>query len=234
MNQVFITAHRGNSEKAPENTISALNLAILAGADYAEVDVQQLKDGSLVLFHDYHLQRVARVNKNIWDFDYEQLQELDVGSWFHADFTGEKVPSLAAAIDAVQGKLKLNLELKLNGHEVNLAQKVVEIIREKNFQEDCVISSFDYPTLMTVRQIAPEIKIGKIIAHQVENISEFDVDFYAVCAPVATVEFINAAHQGLREVHVWTINEVEEMKQFISFGVDNLITNRPEIAKKLR
>lgn len=231
MNIPLITAHRGNSDKAPENTISALNLAILAGANYAEVDVQQLQDGSLILCHDPNLQRLAGINKNIWEFNYQQLQQFCVGSWFSSNFAGEKIPLLTTAIDTVKGKLKLNLELKLNGHEVNLPHKVVETIREKNFEKDCVITSFDYPTLLIVRQLAPEIKIGKIIARPEENISELDVDFYSVSAQVATIDFINFAHTNNKEVHVWTINELEQIKHFISLGVDNIITDKPELAK---
>lgn len=231
MKNPLITAHRGNSEKAPENTISALNLAILAGADYAEIDVQQIQDGSLILCHDINLQRLAGINKNIWEFNYDQLQQLEVGSWFSSNFTGEKIPTLTTAIDTVKGKIKLNLELKLNEHELNLPQKVVETIREKHFEKDCVITSFHYPTLLTVRKLAPAIKIGKITAHPEENLSELDVDFYSVSAQVATIDFINFAHTNNKEVHVWTINELEQIKHFINLGVDNIITDKPELVK---
>lgn len=86
---VLITAHRGASGLALENTGIALLKAIETGADYAEIDVQETRDGMVILLHDSTLKRVAGINKNIWDLDYADLQNVEVGSWFDVNFSEE-------------------------------------------------------------------------------------------------------------------------------------------------
>ncbi|NEP00118.1 MAG: glycerophosphodiester phosphodiesterase [Symploca sp. SIO2E9] len=226
--KIDITAHRGSSDAAPENTMSAINLAIQEQADYAEIDVQQTKDGSLVLLHDSNLKRVTGIERNIWELSDNEVDKLDVGNWFSLKFAGEKVPYLEEVIDAVKGKIKLNIELKLNGHEQNLAEHVAELICQKEFTEQCLITSFDYHTLVQVKKINAQVATGLIFARPIENLANFKVDFYSVEQMVATIDFINTAHAIGRNVHVWTVNKIAEMGKFISRGVDNIITNRPK------
>lgn len=83
---VQITAHRGASGSAPENTLVALQKAIEAGAEYAEIDVQETSDGKLVLLHDPDLKRTAGIKKNIWQASYDEIKHLDAGSWFSNAF----------------------------------------------------------------------------------------------------------------------------------------------------
>lgn len=109
---VQITAHRGASGSAPENTLIALQKAIEAGADYAEIDVQETSDGRLVLLHDPDLKRTTGLKKNIWQTTYNELKHLDAGSWFSDEFSAERIPLLEDAIELVRGKMLLNIELK--------------------------------------------------------------------------------------------------------------------------
>jgi glycerophosphoryl diester phosphodiesterase len=234
LGSIEITAHRGSSGEAPENTLSALRLAILQGADYGEVDVQQTKDGRLVLLHDRSLSRVAGVEQNLWEMSYEELRSLEVGSWFAPQFTGEKIPSLEEAIATVRGKLKLNLELKTNWDGDSLARRVVEILEEQNFVQDCLVSSCDYPTLQMIRKTAPKILLGLVISGKIANVDRLDVDFYSISVDLVKEDFIQSAHANHKKVHVWTVNETSQMLNLIALGIDNLITDRPTIANNLK
>ena len=111
---VEVTAHRGSSGRAPENTLSALRAAIEDGADYAEIDVQETADGHVVLLHDTDLERIAGVDRKIWEVELAELKRYDAGSWFGEAFRKERVPTLEEAIDLVSGRLKLNIELALS------------------------------------------------------------------------------------------------------------------------
>ncbi len=235
---IAITAHRGNCDQAPENTISALSAAIVAGVDFTEIDVQQTLDGELIVFHDFNLRRLTKTcDANIWELSSNQLQSLDVGRWFSPKFVGEKIPFLYQCFDLVKGKIKLNLELKLNGYEVNLAEAVVNLISQKDFWKDCIISSFDYDTLLKVKTLAPSLTVGLIINSTISNLEEFQqkfqVDFYSVSASYLTGDLIEFAHKNHQEVHVWTVNSLEEIKRFINLGVDNIITDKPLLALTL-
>lgn len=92
--KVYVTSHRGNSSQAPENTIAAIKAAIDERADAAEIDVQLSKDGHVVVIHDFTLSRLAKDPRKVIDLTLEQLQALEVGSWFSKDFDGEKIPTL--------------------------------------------------------------------------------------------------------------------------------------------
>lgn len=111
------TAHRVSALVAPENTIAAFKETFITQAEYAEIDVQETKDGELILFHDSNFERVAGVNKNVWEVNYDEIKTYDVGSHFRSDFAGEKIPTLDEAMKYSKGKIKLLIEIKLNGHE---------------------------------------------------------------------------------------------------------------------
>jgi glycerophosphoryl diester phosphodiesterase len=119
---VRVTAHRGHARAAPENTLSAMHKAIESGADYAEMDVQQTADGVVVLLHDRDLRRVAGVSRRLDELSYDEVRQLDVGSWFDPAFAGERVPTLADVIGLCRGKIRLNIELKFFGPDRRLAR----------------------------------------------------------------------------------------------------------------
>ena len=141
---VEITGHRGSKVRAPENTLSALRQAIAEGADYAEIDVQTTADGIVVLFHDADLMRVASLSRRLRDINYRALKDIDVGSWFAPEFISERIPTLQEAIDLARGRTNLNIELKYTWPDPTLSEKVENIIRQKGFSAECVVSSLNF------------------------------------------------------------------------------------------
>ncbi len=231
----IITAHRGASGLAPENTMSAMLKAIEVGSGYAELDVQETADGVIILLHDKTLQRTAGLDKNIWEMNYADLQGIDVGSWFGEEFVNEPVPTLEAIIDSVHGKMKLNIELKMNGHEKMLEERVLKIIDDKNFADQCIFTSFKFAAIDKVKELNSAIRAGYIFSKMPEDVDVFtaNVDLLSVNYKLVDKEFVDKAHATNKEVHVWTVNEPDEMKRLIGLGVDSIITNRPDILKKI-
>lgn len=230
-----ITAHRGASGSAPENTLTAITKAISAGAEYAEVDVQETADGRIVLLHDEDLKRTTGFRKHIWETNFNELSDLEAGSWFDEQFRGEKIPTLEEAIAVCRDKIILNIELKSNGYEEKLAERVVEIVKSERFEKSAVITSFELSLIDTVKKIAPEIKTGLIFYFM----PSFDI--FSMSHPVLSVhkrnvtkKFINKAVNNGKEVHVWTVNDAPDMEELLELQVDNIITNYPEMVYKLR
>ncbi len=141
--RVSIAAHRGGSAFAPENTIASLREAVLGGADYAEIDVQQTRDGELILMHDSNFARTTGVHKNVWEVDFQETREYDAGSFYSSAFQGEQIPSLREALEYAKGKLKLIIELKATGHETNLAEETIRLIEECEMEQECMIASMN-------------------------------------------------------------------------------------------
>ncbi|MBU5485235.1 glycerophosphodiester phosphodiesterase [Clostridium sp. MSJ-11] len=222
---VKITAHRGAVKEAPENTLSSIEAAIKHNADFAEIDAQESKDGEVVLLHDSNLRRTTGLNKNIWEITYNEIKELDAGSYFDKRFSNERIPLLDEAIKLSKDKIKLNIEIKTNGHEKNLVKNVVKIIEENDFIDSCVITSLDYKVLEEVKEINPKIKRGYIIFLIKGDLKKLDVDFYSIEQSIVNDDIIYTAHSMGREVHVWTVNNSINVKRLVNLGVDNIITD---------
>ena len=230
---VHITAHRGSSLKAPENSLSALRAAIADGADVAEIDVQETADGAVVVIHDTDLRRIVGDPRGIWEVSSGELDTLDAGSWFGPDFAGEKIPTLQEAIAVARNEIILNIELKFNGHDERLVERVLEIVRREGFVDEAVITSLSYPALQAVRDITTAIPVGFIVASTVTNITNLRVDFLAIDRRLATPSFIRAARRAGKEVHVWTVNDRKTMQRLIELGVDNIMTDEPAVLRDL-
>ena len=224
---IAVTGHRGSKVRAPENTLSALQVAIDEGADYAEIDVQTTADGVVVLLHDADLMRVAGLNRRLEDITYEELRTIDVGSWFDPAFSDERVPTLQDAIELAAGRIRLNIELKFNRTDPTLAPRVLEIIRQNDFGSACVLSSLSFDALSRDREIDPDLAGGLIIFQSVGNVTRMDVDFLSLSAARVTPGLVRRAHRQGRAVHVWTVNDASNVLSMVAMGVDNIITDEP-------
>jgi glycerophosphoryl diester phosphodiesterase len=231
---VRVTAHRGHSRAAPENTLSAIRKAIESGADYAEVDVQQTADGAVVLLHDRDFKRVASDPRRIDELPYDEVRKLDVGSWFDPSFAGERVPTLAEAIDLCWGRIKMNIELKFYGPDRQLAPAVARQVRAKDFETDCLVTSFDYDALQEGKRHNPRLRTGLTVAYALGDISRLEVEALSVRADWLSERVLSAAHRHGREVHVWTVNDARRMARLMQRGADNIITDDPDLLIRVR
>lgn len=225
----LIFAHRGASSLAPENTLSAVKKAVELGVDGIEIDVRLTKDGEAVLLHDASLKRTAGDPGSVWDYTLGELGGFDAGSWFGEGFEGEKIPTLTEVIRAVSGRIVLNIEIKVSREDPELAQKVVGIIRREKIRKKCLVTSFDRKTVEAVKTIDSRIKTGYIFSRDYpEDVFEGSWDILSCDWRAVDEKFIARAREKKKEVHVWTVDDPEEMKRQIVFGVDAIITNRPQ------
>lgn len=231
---IQVSSHRGNSHVAPENTIPALENAIIARSDYAEIDVRQTKDGVIVLLHDSSLKRTAGLDKKVGTIDLNELSGLDAGSWFSKDFSYTKIPTLEEAIRFCKGRIKLNIEVKSSTKGQNFEETLVALIRKYDFEHSCLISSSDYHTLVKIKQLDDTIKTGLIIIYAYGNFYDIaSVDFFSIRSRYITRQVVENAHQNGKEVHAWTVNSVNEIERMKSVGVDCIITDNPTLTKRV-
>jgi glycerophosphoryl diester phosphodiesterase len=224
-----ITAHRAGALRAPENTLAALRQAITEGADFAEIDVQETADGALVVLHDQDLRRMARVPKNVWDMTLAEVKAIDLGETFGPQFQGEHLGTLGEFIDAARGRIKLNIELKYNGHDQHLAERVVDMLQQEHFGDQVVISSLSAAGLAEIRRRDRHLRIGYIVGKSVGDITRLDVDFLSLHQGDITPHLLRQARARGLPVHAWTVNRREDMVRLLSLGVHNLITDDPAL-----
>jgi len=228
-----ITAHRGASVAAPENTLAAFRAALAAGATYIELDVQHTRDRQIVVVHDADLMRMGGDPRKVGELTAAEIRTIDIGRKYDAKFTGETPPTLAEVIDLVRGRMKLNIELKYNVPDPGLAPAVVELLRREDVLDQVVITSLDYAALKQVASIEPRLRTGHIITASVGNVLRTEADFLSLNSAQATASLVRRAHRAGKEVHVWTVNQPEVMLRMIERGVDNLITDDPALVARV-
>ena len=231
----MIMAHRGFSAKAPENTIPAFQKCKENRFSAAELDVQLLGDGTVVVLHDDNLKRTTGLDKNVWEVSYDEIKDLDNGSFFDASFAGTKIPPLEEVVRlASRGndKLYLNIEIKRNGHDEGIVEKVIDIIKEYNYMDYCDVTSQDYETLEEVRNVDPKILTAYTSVIGIGDLESLDAaDIISIQETFATYENIDRIHRAGKRVFVWTVNEEETMKKLVSLNVDAILTNDPALCR---
>lgn len=233
--KIEVTAHRGESTNHPENTMAAFKGAVEVGADWIELDVQQTKDKQIVVSHDSNLSRVTGVNKDIIDMTYNEISKLDAGSFFSEKYKGEKIPLLEDVIKfAKDNNIKLNIELKPTGKEVDFEKQVVELIEKYDFKDRCVITSLTYKVLENTKKINPSIQTLYVMTIAVGDITQLKyADSFSVEATNANSELLDKVHKEGKKLFIWTVNTEENINNMIDLGVDNIITDNCSLCKEL-
>lgn len=236
LSRTQITAHRGFSKVAPENTLYAFEAALDSGADYIELDVQLTADNMLVVFHDDTIDRVTDGKGRVKNMTYSELQQYSVGSWFRGgDFADARVPLLSEVLELVDGGMMMNIEIKSHYNVNEAVRQTVELIQQFGIEDSCYVTSFSYNALKQVKKLDPGIKTG-LIANvatttaltQLKYIDAMSMNYLFVNQTV-----VNAAHQNGKRIFVWTVDRKADMEQMIALGVDNIITNRPDQVAEL-
>lgn len=222
-----ITAHRGAKAVAPENSMAAFQAAIDAGATYAELDVQHTKDRQLIVMHDADFMRMAGDPRKVADLTAAEIAAIDIGRKTGPQFAGQHAPLLSEVFDLARGRMKINVELKYNVPDPDLAPAVVEYLRRENLIDQAVVTSLDYAALRQVENLEPRIRTGHIVTASVGNVTRTSADFLSLNAAQATASLIRRARAAGKDVAVWTVNDPESMLRMIERGADNIITDDP-------
>jgi glycerophosphoryl diester phosphodiesterase len=231
--EVLVIAHRGASAEAPENTLAAFRRAIVDRADFVELDVQETVDGVVVVVHDSDLMKIGGSPLKIWEATAAQLRDVDIGSRISPDFSSERVPTLAEALDLCKGKVRVDIELKSYGHDQKLEERVIEIVEAAGVEREIVTMSLDHDMVHTMKRLRPEWTAGVLTAKVIGDLTKFPADFLAVESKIATRRFVRRAHRAGKAVYVWTVNDPAAMLDAMSFGVDGLITDQPAVAREV-
>ena len=135
----------------------------------------------------------------------------------------------------VKGKMKLNIEMKANGHEKMLAERTLKVVMDNDFLDQVVFTSFKFDVIRKIRALNKNAKVGYIFGKLPQDVDVFteDVDVLSVNIKTVDAEFMKKAKDAGKEVAVWTVNKPEDMKRMIEIGVDDIITNYPDVLRKV-
>jgi glycerophosphoryl diester phosphodiesterase len=229
-----IIAHRGASQRAPENTLAAVRLAWSEGADSVEVDVHLSADGQLMVIHDADTRRTAGGEKwLVKNTNAATLRQLEVGSWKDEQFRGEKIPLLEEVLAEVPDGKQLFIELK---GKVEMLPPLQDLVEKSGSARRLVLISFKRQLLEEARQRMPALPAYWLLDHwRTHNPQEA-----IALAKAAGLQGLDVNHrlvdeglvQKMREneleLYVYTVNRVKRAKELAALGVRGITTNRPQ------
>lgn len=230
-----IIAHRGFSSIAPENTLAAFEQAIARGASSIEFDIQLSADSVPVIFHDATLERITGVSDKVRDKNLSQLQTLDAGKWFGAEFLGQKIPTLKEALSILKNIDKF-LYFDVKPHcewSDSEVASFVNTLNDAGIKEKCVITSFSDRFLGQVRRLSDGLAIGHIVANleayktqlvkAVVNRDNLISSQYRVL--LDNPALIQASRSQGVDIVAWTVDDRTDMQKLVDLGITRIVTN---------
>ncbi|MFS0821515.1 glycerophosphodiester phosphodiesterase [Bacillus sp. 1P02SD] len=230
----YIGAHRGASAYCPENTMSAFKKAYELKADMLELDVQLTKDGEVIVYHDFFLDKRTNGRGFVHEHTLTEVKQLDAGSWFSESFTGERIPTFEEVLAWSKDKIWLNIELKQLEHlDEPLAKKVVDLIEHYGMEDQVQIMSFNHASLVQARRCSKKIITSAISASRMLNPAEY---LRSIQAQVLNVPVIHLSPRLVEElhnqgfyVHGSMSDDLNVWKTILAWGIDAMDTNIPDV-----
>jgi glycerophosphoryl diester phosphodiesterase len=241
--RVGTVAHRGASERAPENTLAAIRKAIRADSDYVGIDVRRTRNDKLVLMHDKTLDRTTNVEKvyprrdpwRVSQFSLREIRRLDAGNWWSSSYSGARVPSLADALRRLD-KSRTGAFLEVKDPRAGTGRLVHRAIRRytgwlRPGQRDrLVVQSFNRRWVRTYHRKHPGVQtsvLGDVAPGGMHRYSWADQVNMPYGDVLRRPRLVRAAHRHGLEVAVHTVNGRRTMRKVVRKGVDAVSTDRP-------
>ena len=221
-----VFAHRAGGSEAPENTVKGIEVAYSLGAKGFEIDIQRTSDGYYVVNHDADFARVAGVSKKPNEMTLSEVKKLRVD--------GEPVPTLDEMLDASRGKGILLVELKGETADNQMADDAVKIIKEKGMSDQAVLISLKYDVLEYIEQKYPEMLTGYLAFISFGRIENTPFDYLALEEEISTDDNIDVIHEKGKKVLVWTVNDEDEIEQFMNGDADAIITDSVKLSGEIK
>ena len=235
-----VWAHRGASGYAPENTLEAFALAAEQGAYGIELDVQMTSDGKLVVIHDYTIDRTSNGSGRVADMTYGQLCEYN----YHAAFSDAhfyKIPLMEEVLAQVKPTgMHINIEIKCDSFVRfdGIEAALDTMVKATGMEDRILYSSFDHYTLRRMKFINPFAKTGILYEACLYQPWTYAKGLQASAlhphhSSLYEPMFIDLAHREGMEINTWTVNDENSMRILGGKGVDGIITNYPDVAKRV-
>jgi glycerophosphoryl diester phosphodiesterase len=250
--EVVDVAHRGSSGQAPENTLAAVDLALDQHASVVEIDVQRTADGELVIMHDTTLDRTTDVEEvfpdrapwNVGDFTFEEIQQLDAGSWFAQRYADAPVPTLREVVKRVGSRAGLMIELKSPELYPGIESEVDKELRSVPgympsalAADRLIVQSFDHDSMRAYHDLAPEVPLALLFGRRPEAAELDDAAGWArqihASYRVTDAAVVEAVHDRGMNMGVYTVNNGQLMREYIDLGVDGITTNYPATLREI-
>lgn len=227
-----VIGHRGAAGLAPENTFAGFDIALGMGVDGIETDVQRTKDGKLVLFHDDLLDRTTNGTGVLQEMLWQELQQLDAGSWFDGIYAGESVPLLVDALRRYGTRTYFDLEIKQIGTEY----EVLHLVEQLKLLNRVTFTSQNFLTVCIIKEGNVLARVGYLTAdvseENVRRVVEAGIEEFCPRAEKVTKRLVEQWHSLGLFVRACGVKNSEIMRGVIQAGVDGMTFDFPDILLK--
>lgn len=229
---VLTIAHRGDVEYGVENSLEALEGALKNKADYVEMDIVMTKDNKFVVLHDFNLKRLAGINKNIYDMNFDEVVGLEIKQ---GGFKSH-IPSFEEYVKrSKELDVKLLVELKPHGKEPdNYVDLVIQELKRLGIDKKYKVMSLNKDVMVELNKKEPDIDTGYVIPIQFGSFNNIGVDFYVIEDFSFSNYLLREAKIEKKNVFVWTINDQEDMTRYLQTAVDGIITDNPKMVNDVK
>ena len=217
-------AHRAGGTEAPENTVAGVEAAYNFGASGSEIDIQRTSDGYYVVNHDNTFKRTAGVDKKPSEMTLAEVKELSV--------EGHQVPTLEEMLEASYGKVILYVELKGETADRKMADDAVKIIKDMEMEDQSVLISLKYDLIDYIEKNYPEMQTGYLAFASFGDTASLNCDYLALEEETATSSMISDIHEKGKKVFVWTVNDEDDIEDFLDSDADQIITDNIKAAQE--
>lgn len=230
-------AHRGSLTEAPENTLPSFRKALAHQPKGVELDVQLTKDDELVICHDAKLTRFNKYSRTmIQQLTWEEIQQIDIGSSFSKEYKGLHLSRLEDILAAIPPEVLLNVEIKnIPVIYPGIEKKLLDCLEKHHRLDHLIISSFDHVALDNIHKLFPTLRLGMLFHYRILNTWKYAQDsglpIYSIHPNHVYVNqtFVQACKATGYKVYPYTVNDMNRYKELISYGVDGVFSNNPEI-----
>jgi glycerophosphoryl diester phosphodiesterase len=239
--RILTIAHRGNSSRAPENTLAAFEQAAAMGADGVEMDLRLSADGHIVLIHDENTERTTGKFGQVSNLTLKELRKLDAGSWKDSSYAGQKIPLFEEACRLLAGRCRIFAELKIGP----LGAKIAAIARATGVidQLNLLCWGKQPQSVREARAALPEVAILEL-GQAPENIEMVGPDYFQERLAAGysaldyeksslTPDFCHKASRGEMPVYCWTVNKREDMLKMADMNIAGITTDHPAQLMKI-
>ncbi len=235
-----VIAHRGASMHAPENTLSAFQLALAQDADSFEFDVQLSSDKSVIVIHDSTLDRTTNGSGLVKDHSLVVLKTLNAGQAYGPAFPDDKIPTLEEVFDKFRASTLYNIELKNSMTPFDdLPAIVASIIKNSGLLDQVLVSSFNPVALHKIEKLLPDVKKG-LLLHGSLSVELFSyVSLYPFEYQTAHLSFsalnfrrIKSFQSKGKLVFSYTLNHPRDIQSALDLGIDGFFTDDPALARQ--
>lgn len=234
-----VWAHRGASAYAPENTLEAFALAVRQGADGVELDVQMTKDGELVVIHDETIDRTSGGHGRVMDHTLSGLKKMKFNRT-HPEYENAAIPTLEEVYELLKpAGLEINVEIKTGIiFYPEIEKRLCRLEQEKGMEGRIIYSSFNHYSAMKMKELNPRARAGLLYSDGFQNVPQYAAKLGADALHPA---LYNLQYPGFVEecrargllLHVWTVDRQEDIRRLAEAGIDAVITNRPDVARRI-